>query len=93
MTSVGTIVNVLWVVAIAFLFLISKMNQCLTFWATATRCPFFHLICFFLVGDMLDLLKWRAHPDKIAGCLAKLKDIDGSEIVKVWIVLILPLVL
>uniref|UniRef100_A0A8C0J3D7 Dedicator of cytokinesis protein 4 n=1 Tax=Chelonoidis abingdonii TaxID=106734 RepID=A0A8C0J3D7_CHEAB len=33
-------------------------------------------------GDMLDLLKWRAHPDKIAGCLTKLKEIDGSEIVK-----------
>lgn len=32
---------------------------------------------------MLDLLKWRAHPDKITGCLSKLKDIDGSEIVKV----------
>ncbi|XP_014443645.1 dedicator of cytokinesis protein 4 isoform X1 [Tupaia chinensis] len=33
-------------------------------------------------GDMLDLLKWRTHPDKITGCLSKLKDIDGSEIVK-----------
>uniref|UniRef100_A0A6I8PCA1 Dedicator of cytokinesis protein 4 n=1 Tax=Ornithorhynchus anatinus TaxID=9258 RepID=A0A6I8PCA1_ORNAN len=33
-------------------------------------------------GDMLDLLKWRAHPDKITDCLSKLKDIDGSEIVK-----------
>uniref|UniRef100_A0A670J655 Dedicator of cytokinesis protein 4 n=1 Tax=Podarcis muralis TaxID=64176 RepID=A0A670J655_PODMU len=33
-------------------------------------------------GDMLDLLKWRAHPEKIAGCLSKLKEIDGSEIVK-----------
>uniref|UniRef100_A0A8B9IPD4 Dedicator of cytokinesis protein 4 n=1 Tax=Anser cygnoides TaxID=8845 RepID=A0A8B9IPD4_ANSCY len=33
-------------------------------------------------GDMLDLLKWRTHPDKIAGCLSKLKEIDGSEIVK-----------
>lgn len=34
-------------------------------------------------GDMLDLLKWRTHPDKITGCLSKLKEIDGSEIVKV----------
>lgn len=34
-------------------------------------------------GDMLDLLKWRTHPDRITGCLSKLKDIDGSEIVKV----------
>lgn len=34
-------------------------------------------------GDMLDLLKWRTHPDKIPGCLSKLKEIDGSEIVKV----------
>ncbi|KAK7798702.1 hypothetical protein U0070_000354 [Myodes glareolus] len=33
-------------------------------------------------GDMLDLLKWRTHPDKITGCLSKLKEIDGSEIVK-----------
>lgn len=32
---------------------------------------------------MLDLLKWRTHPDKITGCLSKLKEIDGSEIVKV----------
>lgn len=31
---------------------------------------------------MLDLLKWRTHPDKITGCLSKLKEIDGSEIVK-----------
>lgn len=34
-------------------------------------------------GDMLDLLKWRAHPDKISDSLTKLKEIDGSEIVKV----------
>ncbi|XP_073508062.1 dedicator of cytokinesis protein 4 isoform X5 [Phyllobates terribilis] len=33
-------------------------------------------------GDMLDLLKWRMHPDKIPGSLLKLKEIDGSEIVK-----------
>lgn len=33
-------------------------------------------------GDMLDLLKWRAHPEKITVCLSKLKEIDGSEIVK-----------
>ncbi|XP_036753245.2 dedicator of cytokinesis protein 4 [Manis pentadactyla] len=33
-------------------------------------------------GDMLDLLKWRTHPDKITGCLSRLKEIDGSEIVK-----------
>ncbi|XP_070611617.1 dedicator of cytokinesis protein 4 [Erythrolamprus reginae] len=33
-------------------------------------------------GDMLDLLKWRTHPEKIVGCLSKLKEIDGSEIVK-----------
>nr|XP_014346036.1 PREDICTED: dedicator of cytokinesis protein 4 [Latimeria chalumnae] len=33
-------------------------------------------------GDMLDLLKWRAHPEKITDCLSKLKEIDGSEIVK-----------
>ncbi|XP_069620897.1 dedicator of cytokinesis protein 4 isoform X3 [Ranitomeya imitator] len=33
-------------------------------------------------GDMLDLLKWRMHPDKIPGSLSKLKEIDGSEIVK-----------
>ena len=33
---------------------------------------------------MLDLLKWRTHPDKITGCLSKLKEIDGSEIVKVF---------
>lgn len=34
-------------------------------------------------GDMLDLLKWRAHPERINDSLSKLKDIDGSEIVKV----------
>uniref|UniRef100_A0A8C8HDH2 Dedicator of cytokinesis 4b n=1 Tax=Oncorhynchus tshawytscha TaxID=74940 RepID=A0A8C8HDH2_ONCTS len=33
-------------------------------------------------GDMLDLLKWRAHPEKINDSLSKLKEIDGSEIVK-----------
>ncbi|XP_036373486.1 dedicator of cytokinesis protein 4-like isoform X3 [Megalops cyprinoides] len=33
-------------------------------------------------GDMLDLLKWRAHPERINDSLTKLKDIDGSEIVK-----------
>uniref|UniRef100_A0A3Q3H1N4 Dedicator of cytokinesis 4b n=1 Tax=Kryptolebias marmoratus TaxID=37003 RepID=A0A3Q3H1N4_KRYMA len=33
-------------------------------------------------GDMLDLLKWRAHPDRINDSLSKLKEIDGSEIVK-----------
>uniref|UniRef100_A0A672P5P4 Dedicator of cytokinesis 4 n=1 Tax=Sinocyclocheilus grahami TaxID=75366 RepID=A0A672P5P4_SINGR len=33
-------------------------------------------------GDMLDLLKWRVHPDRIIDCLSKLKDIDGTEIVK-----------
>lgn len=43
----------------------------------------------FLAGDMLDLLKWRTHPDKIAGCLSKLKEIDGSEIVKVHIIVFL----
>uniref|UniRef100_A0A8B9LN99 Dedicator of cytokinesis 4b n=1 Tax=Astyanax mexicanus TaxID=7994 RepID=A0A8B9LN99_ASTMX len=34
-------------------------------------------------GDMLDLLKWRAHPERISDSLSKLKEIDGSEIVKV----------
>uniref|UniRef100_A0A673JR81 Dedicator of cytokinesis protein 4-like n=1 Tax=Sinocyclocheilus rhinocerous TaxID=307959 RepID=A0A673JR81_9TELE len=33
-------------------------------------------------GDMLDLLKWRVHLDRIIDCLSKLKDIDGTEIVK-----------
>uniref|UniRef100_A0A8C5H8S7 Dedicator of cytokinesis 4b n=1 Tax=Gouania willdenowi TaxID=441366 RepID=A0A8C5H8S7_GOUWI len=33
-------------------------------------------------GDMLDLLKWRAHPERINDSLSKLKQIDGSEIVK-----------
>ncbi|XP_016889524.1 dedicator of cytokinesis protein 4b [Cynoglossus semilaevis] len=33
-------------------------------------------------GDMLDLLKWRAHPERINESLSKLKGIDGSEIVK-----------
>ncbi|KAG8439777.1 hypothetical protein GDO86_005808 [Hymenochirus boettgeri] len=33
-------------------------------------------------GDMLDLLKWRMHPENIPRCLSKLKEIDGSEIVK-----------
>lgn len=42
------------------------------------------ILHFVFAGDMLDLLKWRAHPDKIAGCLSKLKEIDGSEIVKVY---------
>lgn len=38
-------------------------------------------------GDMLDLLKWRAHPERINDSLSKLKEIDGSEIVKVGPVL------
>nr|XP_023666077.1 dedicator of cytokinesis protein 4 isoform X2 [Paramormyrops kingsleyae] len=33
-------------------------------------------------GNMLDLLKWRVHPEKISDSLSKLKEIDGSEIVK-----------
>ncbi|XP_053487199.1 dedicator of cytokinesis protein 4 [Ictalurus furcatus] len=33
-------------------------------------------------GDMLDLLKWRTHPDRIMDGLSKLKDMDGTEIVK-----------
>ncbi|XP_037099092.1 dedicator of cytokinesis protein 4b isoform X1 [Syngnathus acus] len=33
-------------------------------------------------GEMLDLLKWRAHPERINESLSKLKEIDGSEIVK-----------
>ncbi|KAF5891017.1 dedicator of cytokinesis protein 4 isoform X1, partial [Clarias magur] len=33
-------------------------------------------------GDMLDLLKWRTHPDRIMDGLNKLKDMDGTEIVK-----------
>ncbi|XP_020569978.1 dedicator of cytokinesis protein 4 isoform X4 [Oryzias latipes] len=33
-------------------------------------------------GEMLDLLKWRAHPERILDSLSKLKEIDGSEIVK-----------
>lgn len=37
----------------------------------------------FYPGDMLDLLKWRAHPERINDSLSKLKEIDGSEIVKV----------
>lgn len=45
------------------------------------------MLYFVFAGDMLDLLKWRTHPDKIAGCLSKLKEIDGSEIVKVYILL------
>lgn len=32
---------------------------------------------------MLDLLKWRMHPERISDSLSKLKEIDGSEIVKV----------
>lgn len=39
---------------------------------------------------MLDLLKWRTHPDKITGCLSKLKEIDGSEIVKVYMLFCYP---
>lgn len=43
-----------------------------------------HLPLFvFSPGDMLDLLKWRAHPERINDSLSKLKEIDGSEIVKV----------
>lgn len=45
------------------------------------------ILHFVFAGDMLDLLKWRTHPDKIAGCLSKLKEIDGSEIVKVSTIL------
>lgn len=48
------------------------------------------ILQFVLAGDMLDLLKWRTHPDKIAGCLSKLKEIDGSEIVKVYTTIFFP---
>lgn len=54
-------------------------------WRWKSACslsPFvFPLIC--SAGEMLDLLKWRAHPERINDSLSKLKDIDGSEIVKV----------
>jgi len=40
-------------------------------------------VIIFPAGDMLDLLKWRAHPERISDSLSKLKEIDGSEIVKV----------
>ncbi|GCC38722.1 hypothetical protein chiPu_0017238 [Chiloscyllium punctatum] len=33
-------------------------------------------------GDLLDFLKWRAHPERICDILSKFKDIDGAEIVK-----------
>lgn len=48
-------------------------------------CVFLHLTppCCLPSGDMLDLLKWRAHPERINDSLSKLKEIDGSEIVKV----------
>lgn len=39
---------------------------------------------------MLDLLKWRAHPERISDSLSKLREIDGSEIVKVNSSLLLP---
>lgn len=38
---------------------------------------------------MLDLLKWRAHPERISDSLSKLREIDGSEIVKVNSLLLL----
>uniref|UniRef100_A0AAY4E1Y9 Dedicator of cytokinesis 4b n=1 Tax=Denticeps clupeoides TaxID=299321 RepID=A0AAY4E1Y9_9TELE len=34
-------------------------------------------------GDMLNLLNWRTHPEKISDSLSKLKDLDGTEVVKV----------
>ncbi|XP_028813743.1 dedicator of cytokinesis protein 4 isoform X2 [Denticeps clupeoides] len=33
-------------------------------------------------GDMLNLLNWRTHPEKISDSLSKLKDLDGTEVVK-----------
>uniref|UniRef100_A0AAY4E0L2 Dedicator of cytokinesis 4 n=1 Tax=Denticeps clupeoides TaxID=299321 RepID=A0AAY4E0L2_9TELE len=38
-------------------------------------------------GDMLNLLNWRTHPEKISDSLSKLKDLDGTEVVKVGIYL------
>uniref|UniRef100_A0A3Q3VVY0 Uncharacterized protein n=1 Tax=Mola mola TaxID=94237 RepID=A0A3Q3VVY0_MOLML len=49
-----------------------------TFWITSFLCS----TKLTQNGDMLDLLKWRAHPERINDSLSKLKEIDGSEIVK-----------
>uniref|UniRef100_A0A3Q3DTZ1 Dedicator of cytokinesis 4b n=1 Tax=Hippocampus comes TaxID=109280 RepID=A0A3Q3DTZ1_HIPCM len=48
-----------------------------SFWITSFLCS-----TKLTQNDMLDLLKWRAHPERINDSLSKLKEIDGSEIVK-----------
>uniref|UniRef100_A0A674EHA5 Dedicator of cytokinesis 4b n=1 Tax=Salmo trutta TaxID=8032 RepID=A0A674EHA5_SALTR len=56
------------------------MQSCFSVRILRVVCSITLLHC--LVGDMLDLLKWRAHPERINDSLLKLKEIDGSEIVK-----------
>ncbi|XP_048841108.1 dedicator of cytokinesis protein 4-like isoform X1 [Brienomyrus brachyistius] len=52
----------------------SKESFCITSYLCSTKLT--------QNGDMLDLLKWRAHPDRVGDSLSKLMEIDGSEIVK-----------
>uniref|UniRef100_A0A6I8SKC6 Dedicator of cytokinesis protein 4 n=1 Tax=Xenopus tropicalis TaxID=8364 RepID=A0A6I8SKC6_XENTR len=47
-----------------------------------TILSFKNMLFKWILCDMLDLLKWRMHPENIPHCLSKLKEIDGSEIVK-----------
>lgn len=43
------------------------------------------LICVFplTVGDLLSLLKWKAHPERIQDTLHKVMKLNGEETVKV----------
>lgn len=72
----GAINEWCFVICCFFFFLLYKQTIC------SARHGDFSSFCF-PAGDMLDLLKWRAHPDRINDSLSKLKEIDGSEIVKV----------
>lgn len=40
---------------------------------------------FFLSVDLLALLNWKAHPDRVLDILGRLRQISGEEIVKVII--------
>lgn len=42
-------------------------------------------LAFFLSVDLLALLNWKAHPDRVLDILGRLRQISGEEIVKVII--------
>lgn len=47
----------------------------------------FYFFCLFSV-DLLALLNWKAHPDRVLDILGRLRQISGEEIVKVSVIVL-----